>query len=235
MLVKLRDPEAVARAAAATVTECAFKAIHENGSCRLVLAGGNTPRRAYQILAGELRDEVDWRRVNFYFGDERCVPPDDPHSNYRMAKETLFDPLHLGQGSVDRIAGELPPDTGAADYDAQLRRLKEERVPMFDLVLLGMGAEGHTASLFPGSPALQERSRMAAAVTVPVDPPDRITLTPVSLGLSRQIVFLVTGAEKADALAQVFSDGSDLPAAQVAALAPSRFLADEEAARKLAV
>lgn len=233
VLVKLRDPEAVARAAAAAVAEAAFKAIHENGSCRLVLAGGSTPRQAYQILAGEMRDEVDWRRVRFYFGDERCVPPDDPRSNYRMAKETLFDPLKLGQGSVFRMAGELPPKSGAADYDAQVRHLKAERVPMFDLVLLGMGGEGHTASLFPGSPALEERSRMAAAVEVPADPPDRITLTPASLALSRQIVFMVTGPEKADALAGAFANDSRLPASMVAALAPSRFLADEAAASKL--
>ncbi|MFY9614186.1 MAG: 6-phosphogluconolactonase [Candidatus Dormiibacterota bacterium] len=233
MLVKLRDAEAVARAVASAVTETAFKAIHEHGGCALVLAGGNTPRRAYQILAGELRDEVDWRRVSFYFGDERCVPPDDPRSNYRMARETLFDPLKLGQGNVFRIAGELSPEAGAADYDAQLRHLKGERSPMFDLVLLGMGAEGHTASLFPGSPALEERARLAAAAKVPAEPPDRVTLTLPALSESHQILFVVTGAEKADALARVFSDGSDLPAAQVAALAPSRFLADEAAASEV--
>jgi 6-phosphogluconolactonase len=233
VLVRLRDPEAVARAAAAAVVDASFKAIHEQGSCRLVLAGGNTPRAAYQLLAGELRDEVDWSRVNFYFGDERCVPPDDPRSNYRMAKESLFDPLKLGQAGIHRIAGELAPESGAADYDAQIRNLKSERVPVFDLVLLGMGGEGHTASLFPGSPALEEKSRMAVAVTVPIDPPDRVTMTPAALALSRQIAFVVTGEEKADALAEVFTDGSELPAARVAALAPSRFLADEAAASKL--
>jgi 6-phosphogluconolactonase len=233
VLVRLRDPEAVARAAAAAVVDASFKAIHEHGSCRLVLAGGNTPRTAYQLLAGELKEEVDWSRVNFYFGDERCVPPDDPRSNYRMAKENLFDPLKVGQAGVHRIAGELPPENGAAEYDAQIRDLKTEHIPIFDLVLLGMGSEGHTASLFPGSPALDEQSRLAVAVSVPADPPDRVTLTPAALALARQIAFLVTGAEKAAALADVFADGSDLPAARVAALAPSRFLADEAAASTL--
>jgi 6-phosphogluconolactonase len=233
MVVKLRDPEAVARAAAATVVDAAFKSTHEHGSCRLVLAGGNTPRAAYNLLAGELRDEVNWKRVSFYFGDERCVPPDDPRSNYRMAKETLFDPLKLQGGSVFGIAGELPPENAAAEYDAEIRHLREERIPAFDLVLLGMGPEGHTASLFPGSPVLSEMQRMAAAVVVPAEPPNRVTMTPGAFALSRQIIFMVTGADKAEALAAVFAPGSDLPAAQVAALAPSRFLVDEEAAAKL--
>jgi 6-phosphogluconolactonase len=233
LLITLKDAESVARVAASALTETAFKAVHERGGCALVLAGGSTPRRAYEVIANEMRDDVDWRRVSFYLGDERCVPPDDPRSNYLMARETLFDPLKLGQGNVFRIAGELPPERGAADYDAQLRHLKGERTPMFDLVLLGMGVEGHTASLFPGSPALDERARLAAAVTVPAEPPQRVTLTPAALALSRQIVFLVTGAEKADALAGVFANGSQLPAAQVAALAPSRFLADEAAAARV--
>jgi 6-phosphogluconolactonase len=233
MVVKLRNAKAVARAAASAVVEAAFKAIHEHGSCRLVLAGGNTPRAAYQLLAGDMREEIDWRRVNFYFCDERCVPPDDPKSNYRMARETLFDPLKLPQGLARRIAGELPPENAAAEYDAEIRHLADERAPAFDLVLLGMGAEGHTASLFPGSAALEEQSRMAAAVQVPADPADRVTMTPPALSLARQIIFLVTGKEKAQALADVFGGVSDLPAARVATLAPSRFLADEAAASKL--
>lgn len=233
MLVRLRTPEAVARAAAAAIVESAFKAIHERGEFRLVLAGGHTPRATYELLATELREEIDWRRVIFYFGDERCVGPDDPASNYRMAKEALFDPLKLQGGSVRRMAGELAPDAAAADYDAEIRAVIADRQPAFDLTLLGMGGEGHTASLFPGSAALEETTRTIAHVTVPADPPDRLTMTPVALAASRQILFLVTGKEKAKALAKVFGGGDDLPAARVAQLGPSRFLVDAAAASKL--
>jgi len=233
MLVRLKTPEAVARAAAAAVVESAFKAIHEHGEFRLVLAGGRTPRAAYALLATELREEIDWRRVIFYFSDERCVGPDDPASNYRMAREALFDPLKLQGGAVHRMAGELAPGAAAADYDAEIKAVIAARKPAFDLTLLGVGGEGHTASLFPGSPALEEATRTVASVTVPADPPDRLTMTPVALGASREILFLVTGQEKAHALATIFGGGDDLPAARVARLGPSRFLVDEPAASEL--
>lgn len=233
MLVKLRDPDAVARAAASAVIEAAFKAIHEHGRFNLALAGGSTPRAAYGLLAEEHAEEIDWRRVAFYFGDERAVPPDDEESNYRMAKEALLDPLKLPPSSARRIAGEIEPANAAAEYDAEIRRLARERVPAFDMVLLGMGSEGHTASLFPGSAALEEQTKMAVAVEVPADPPRRITLTPPAIASTRQIVFMVTGESKADAIAAIFSGGEDLPAGRVAALAPSRFLVDEAAASRI--
>ena len=233
MVVRLKNAEAVARATAAEVVESAFRAIHERGEFRLVLAGGRTPKAAYELLATELRDEVDWRRVICYFGDERCVDPTDPASNYRMAKEALFDPLKLQGSSVRRMAGELAPEAAAADYDAEVRGVIADRSPAFDLTLLGMGAEGHTASLFPGSSALDEATHAVASVTAPIEPPRRLTMTPVALASSRQIVFMVTGKEKAKALAKVFGGHEELPAARVAQLAPSRFLVDEAAASKL--
>lgn len=233
MVIRLKSEEAVAANAAAAVVESAFKAIHEHGEFRLVLSGGRTPKAAYQLLAGDLRDEVDWRRVIFYFGDERCVPPADPASNYRMASEVLFEPLKIQGNSVRRMAGELPPPSAAADYDAEVRAVMAERKPAFDLVLLGMGAEGHTASLFPGSPALDETTRTVTSVVVPIEPPQRLTMTPIAFGSARKILFLVTGAEKADALARVFGGGDDLPAARVSRLAASQFLVDEAAASKL--
>jgi 6-phosphogluconolactonase len=223
----------VAWAAASAVVEAAFRAIHEHGSFRLVLAGGRTPRAAYDLLAGELRAEVDWRRVSLYFGDERCVAPDHEASNYRMAREALIDPLKLPSSAVRRMAGEVPADNAAAEYDFELRRARDDRQPAFDLVLLGMGPEGHTASLFPASPALDEKHRLALHVVVPATPADRLTMTPPALSSTRQILFLVTGADKSEALSQVFTDGSPLPAAVVSRLAPSRFLVDEAAAGKL--
>ena len=233
MVSRFRDPEGVARAAASAVVEAAFKATHERGDFHLVLAGGSTPLRAYELLASELRDEVDWRRVTFYFGDERCVPPDHPDSNYNAAREVLFAPLKVGSSRVRRIAGELAPAAAAADYDAELQGLEAVRSPMFDLVLLGMGEEGHTASLFPGSPALAETVHRAVAVTVPKPPEHRVTLTPKALASARQVLFLVTGEGKSEALAAVFSDAENIPSALVAALAPSRFLVDEAAASRL--
>ncbi|MHB8510116.1 MAG: 6-phosphogluconolactonase [Candidatus Dormibacteria bacterium] len=232
MVVRLRDPAGVARAAAVQVVEAAFKAIHQHGDFHLVLAGGNTPRAAYELLAGELSTEIDWRRVRLYFGDERCVPPDDPRSNFRMVRETLMDPLRLPNSTVRRIAGELAPPAAAAEYDDEIRRLVRERQVAFDLVLLGMGEEGHCASLFPGSTALEETSHMAQAVTVAAQPPERVTLTPPAFAASRQILFLVTGASKAGALSQVFG-GDDLPAARISQLAPTQFLTDEAAAAGL--
>jgi len=230
MLVRHRDPQAVARAAASAIVDGAFRAIHQHGNFRLVLAGGRTPRAAYRLLADEMQADVDWRRVTLYFGDERCLPPTDSASNYGMVKEALIDPLKLPIAMVRRMAGEMPPDTAAAEYDSELRRVMEDRQPAFDLVLLGMGAEGHTASLFPGSPALQERHRMAVHVRVPAQPPDRLTMTPPALASTGQILFMVTGADKAQAVAEVFKEGSELPAAMVSRLAPSRFLVDEAAA-----
>jgi 6-phosphogluconolactonase len=233
MLVKVRDADAVARALADVVVEAAYKAMREHGEARIVLAGGRTPRAAYALLSGERKADVEWRRVALYFGDERCVPPDDESSNYRMARETLLDPLGLRGSSVRRVAGELEPDAAARDYDSELRHLRAEHEPMFDLVLLGIGPEGHTASLFPGSPALEENGQLAMAVVAPVHPPQRVTMTPPALGSTAQMVFAVTGADKADAVARVIAGDEDLPAARVSRLAPSRFLVDEAAAARL--
>jgi 6-phosphogluconolactonase len=233
MVVRFRDPAGVARAVASEVVEASFRAIREHGDFHLVLAGGSTPRATYALLASEFRDEVDWRRVTLFFGDERCVPPTDPRSNHLMVQETLFEPLHIPSSSVWRMAGELEPEAAAMDYDARLRRLQAERNPMFDLVLLGMGPEGHTASIFPDSPALTAGNRLAMAVTVPAEPSERITMTPRALASTRQMLFVVTGAEKAPALARVFSDPDEIPAALVSAMAPSRLFVDEAAAAKL--
>lgn len=233
MLVRHRDAEAVARAAAGAVVESAFRAAHDHGNFRLVVAGGRTPKATYELLAGEMREEVDWRRVTLFFGDERCVPPSDASSNYRMVKESLIDPLKLPSSAVRRMAGEVTPDNAAAEYDVEVRRAIEDRRPAFDLVLLGMGPEGHTASLFPGQAALEERHRTVVHATVAATPPDRLTMTPVALGATRQILFLVTGEDKSAALQEVFQGDSQLPAAIVSRLAPARFLVDEAAASKV--
>jgi 6-phosphogluconolactonase len=170
---------------------------------QIVLAGGSTPRAAYERAAGA---GTPWSRVTVWFGDERCVPPDDERSNYAMAKAALLDPLGEAGPTVKRIRGELGPTEGAADYERELRAAGP---PRLDLVLLGLGPDGHTASLFPDQEALAERSRLVVGVERPGREPmvPRVTMTLPALASAQQIVFLVTGADKADAVAAVF--GSD--------------------------
>lgn len=180
------DAEGVARAAADLVADAIL------AGCRtLVLAGGSTPRRAYELLAER---PLPWGRVTALFGDERCVAPDDPESNYLMAKRSLLDRVH--PGSVHRMPGELGAEEAAARYEPIVAGL----APL-DLVLLGMGPDGHTASLFPGHAALQAAGHAVAVHGAPKPPPDRVSLTLGALRAAREVVVLVTGADKAEALA----------------------------------
>ena len=184
---RLASPEKVAQAGAAAVArELAA------GAKTLVLAGGTTPRRCYELLASR---PVQWGRVTVLFGDERCVPPDDAESNFRMAREALLD--RVFPASVHRIPGELGPEEGARAYAAVV-----ERVQPLDLVLLGMGPDGHTASLFPGHPELAVDGWAVGVRDAPKPPPDRISLTLQALRTARRVIFLVTGADKAEAVAR---------------------------------
>jgi 6-phosphogluconolactonase len=178
------DAEAVAQAGAALVS----RALAE-GARTLVLTGGTTPRRMYQLLGAE---PLEWGRVTLLFGDERCVPPADPESNYRMAKETLLSAVDAG--AVLRIPGELGAEEAASIYDAALGRLQP-----LDLVLLGIGEDGHCASLFPGNPALEAPGWAVAVHGSPKPPPDRVSLTLGCLRNARRVIFLATGAGKAEA------------------------------------
>jgi len=164
----------------------------------IVLTCGSTPKRAYEIAA-EL--EPDWSRVDVWWGDERCVPPDDERSNYGMAKRTLLDRLEAQPTAVHRMRGELGRDAGAEDYDRELGDLAR-----FDLLLLGLGPDGHIASLYPDEPTLDESERRVIGAEAKLDPyVDRITLTLPMLRAARAIVFLVAGADKADAAARAFA------------------------------
>lgn len=164
-----------------------------NGGARtLVLAGGTTPERCYELLGP---NDVQWGRVTVLFGDERCVPPDHPDSNYRSARATLLD--RVSPATVHRMAGELGPDEGAAAYEPIVAAL----APL-DLVLLGVGEDGHTASLFPGHPGLQATGWAVGIRNSPKPPPDRVSLTLPALQGARQVIVLATGAGKADAVAK---------------------------------
>lgn len=186
--VVLATPEDVARAGADQVA-----AALADGARTLVLAGGTTPEKCYELLAE--RSDVRWGRVTVLFGDERCVAPDDAESNYRMAREKLLD--RVSPASVHRIAGELGPDEAAAAYDSIVAGL----APL-DVVLLGLGEDGHTASLFPGHPELEATGWAVAVRNSPKPPPERVSLTLPALRGARLVMFLATGAGKADAVAK---------------------------------
>ena len=171
----------------------------------VALAGGNTPRRVYELLATErFKHRVEWTQVDLFFGDERCVPPDHPDSNYAMAYETLISKVPIPAKNVHRIIGEGEPNESAKLYENQLRTFFAGAAwPRFDLVLLGMGEDGHTASLFPGSEALNEKTRWVVATRPEGSMRDRITLTVPVFNRAARIMFLVTGAGKAGRLAKV--------------------------------
>ncbi len=214
-LLRVADADAVARAAADVIVQAAARAIAARGRFALALAGGSTPRTLYRLLADPhqpWRARVRWDAVDVFFGDERHVPPDHPDSNYRMAREALL--AHVDAAGVHRLEGELPDASLAAvRYEGDLARSfgldpARDPPPRLDLVLLGIGPDGHTASLFPGSVALEERRRWVVAPFVEHLRAHRITLTLPVLDAARQVVFLVAGREKAAALAGVLSSAS---------------------------
>ncbi len=218
----------VVQVAAAHIRAAAAAAIAARGQFRIALAGGSTPRALYPVLA----TGVDWTRARLFFGDERAVPPDDPQSNYRMVRETLLDPAHVPPANVHRWRSEDPDlDAAARDYDQALTA--GAAAPWLDLALLGLGPDGHTASLFPGTSALAEEDRLAVAVDVAEMGTRRLTLTYPALCGAREICFLVVGRDKAAALAAVV-DAGHLPAARIARRAgPVTIFCDEDAASAL--
>ena len=185
-------------------------AVDHRGSCALLLSGGSTPRASYERLATKYRDSVPWDRVHLFWGDERFVPSGDPRSNARMAREALVDRVPCPPANVHPIPTELPSaDAAALRYDDLLRARFPGGVPRFDLVLLGLGDDAHTASIFPGSRALEEPARWVLAVTAPADPPQRITLTMPALIAAARLFVLAAGAGKAAALRRVIDPASD--------------------------
>jgi 6-phosphogluconolactonase len=227
IVVATRLPELI-EAAAAHVRSAAAAAIAARGRFRIALAGGSTPRALYPALVSS----VDWTRANVFFGDERSVSPDDPQSNYRMARETLLDPAQVPPANVVRWRGE-DPDLDAAARDYQLALTSGASAPWLDLALLGLGPDGHTASLFPGTSGLAEQDRLAVAVDVPQMGTRRLTLTYPALCGARDVCFLVTGRDKAAALAAVVEVGH-LPAARIVRRdGPVTIFCDRDAASAL--
>ena len=195
------DLEALARAAAEGVAGLAQTAVQERGRFTIALSGGKTPVALHRVLAGEFRDRIPWEKVEVLWGDERYVSPEDPRSNYRMAQETLLRHLPIPGPNIHPIPTLLPEVEHAAQaYEQTLRSHFPGRWPRFDLVLLGLGQDGHTASLFPHSPALEERARVVVAVRAEAEPPLRLTLTLPAINQAANIYFLVAGREKSEAL-----------------------------------
>jgi 6-phosphogluconolactonase len=234
------DAEEVAKAAADRFIELAGKAVGGERRLSVALAGGSTPRRTYQLLASdEYMERVDWARVHIFFGDERCVPPTDSESNYHMADEALLSRLPaLPQANVHRMVAEGDPYTGARLYEQEMRSFFPDAPwPRFDLVLLGMGDDGHTASLFPHTDALREEQAWVAANWVGKLKTFRLTLTVPAINHAANVLFMVTGLAKAERLREVIRGQRDperLPAQMIGAVDGSlKWLVDEAAASRL--
>lgn len=205
---------ATADAVAARLREAAAR-----GRCAFVLTGGRTPLRMYELLAERHREDVPWDEVDLFWGDERYVPHEHPQSNYGRAKTALLDRIPVPARNVHPMPTDhANPDAGARAYEDLLRGYFREREPAFDLLLLGMAANGHVASLFPHHPALWERTRWVVAAEVPAEPSRRITFTFPMINQARSIAFLVAGPAKADAVARAMearTQPDDVPAAGV--------------------
>jgi 6-phosphogluconolactonase len=212
----LTTPQELFDAAAEEVVHSANQAVKERGKFTIALSGGSTPKSLFNLLATNARATLPWDRMYFFWGDERHVPPTDPDSNYRMADETMLSKIPVPAGNVFRIETENPSADAAADaYEKTLRKffqLEPEAVPRFDLILLGMGPDGHTASLFPGTAALQEKKRLVVANWVEKLKTHRLSFTLPVLNAGRCVAFLVSGMDKATTLKTVLEE--DVPAEQ---------------------
>ena len=232
------DPASLAIAAAKRFVTLAALAIAERGRFSVALSGGSSPKAMHALLAtGEFANHVDWPLVHLFWGDERCVPPDHPGSNYRMARETLIDHVPLPASNVHRILGEMEAEKAAQIYSTELNSFFGGEWPSFDLVLLGLGKDGHTASLFPGSAVLAERARPAVAVTAHYQdrPAYRVTLTPPAINAAQQVLFLAAGAAKAEIVRAVLQGPAGQYPAQLIQPATGRlaWMVDAPAASQL--
>ncbi len=214
--VVMHDAIALAARAAEEFTQAAERAAADRGRARIAISGGSTPKAAFQLLADPgqpWRGRMPWDKLELFWVDERCVPPDHADSNYRMTREAMLDRVPLPPERVHRMEGELDPQAAASRYESLLRnvfRLEGAESPRFDLVALGMGPDGHTASLFPHTQAIHEMGRLVVANHVPQQKDSwRITLTWPVINQASSIFFLISGADKAPVLSEVFTGPSD--------------------------
>lgn len=207
-LTVVPDADSLSRAAIAEFCRAADAAIAARGRFTVALSGGSTPRATYALLADEHKDSLPWEKIFIFFGDERHVPPDHPDSNYRMANESLLSRVPVPQANVFRVQAELPAEIAASKYQDSLReffQLPPGSWPRFDLIFLGLGDDGHTASLFPGSAALKENTRLVVANWVEKFKTFRITFSFPVLNHAAEVLFLVSGAGKTPVMRAIFS------------------------------
>jgi len=224
------DPEAAATAAADRIAAGVAEAQSARGGAHVSLAGGTTPRRAYELLPARL---VDPAHVDWWFGDERCVPPDDPESNYRLVAESLLAGAAIPPERVHRVHGEDPPPVAASAYAQELALdvpAGEGGFPVLDVAVLGLGEDGHTASLFPGDTTLDVTDALVVHVVAVKPPPNRITLTLPVLRSAREVIILATGAGKRDAVSRVLAGPDPATPASLLADADVTLVVDGEAA-----
>lgn len=233
------DRPTAARALAGMIANIAQSAAAVRDHFTIALAGGSTPRTAYRLLADEFAADIDWMSTYVFWGDERCVPWDHAESNVRMAREAMLNHVPLALDRLYRIPVQLTPEAAAQAYQAELVRFFETRgrVPRFDVMLLGMGADGHIASLFPGSAALEETQKWVVHTTAEgATVPDRVTVTLPVINAASNVIIYTLGAEKADAIAQIFL-GGDQPVLPAGRVQPRdgrlTWIIDEAAATKL--
>lgn len=200
------DVDTLSQEAARYVVRVASESITTHGRFTLALAGGSTPKKLYGLLASEpYRDQIDWALTEIFWSDERCVPPDNEESNYHLAQEALLSKVPISAAQIHRMPADTEDrEQASLTYIQEIQRVfGTNGIPSFDLIQLGMGPEGHTASLFPHQASLHEQSRLIMPVTVPKPPPPRLTFTPPLLNAAAHILFLVAGQDKADALQAV--------------------------------
>ncbi|HMF58480.1 MAG TPA: 6-phosphogluconolactonase [Pyrinomonadaceae bacterium] len=230
----LRDAESLSARAAELFLSIARRSVTTRGDFIVALSGGSTPKALYERLARDAADDSVWPRTQVFWSDERCVPPDDEESNYRMANEALLSRISVSRENIHRMRGEDYPETAAADYSAVVGKILASRSLKFDLILLGLGEDGHTASLFPHSPALEEREKLVAANWVEKLEASRLTFTVPLINRAVNVLFLVAGEKKREALRAVLSDTADPREYPARFVQPSngqlQFLVDEAAA-----
>jgi len=231
------DLAALNRAALEETLRIIHGAVAQRGRFSIALSGGHTPKKMFELWAqaDEYRNQTPWDRVHLFWSDERYVPLDDPSSNFRMAREALISRVNIPAANVHAFPVNLaPPEECAEVYEAELHDFFGDAPPEFDVQLLGLGGEGHTASLFPGSPALEEKRRWVMAVVAPTEPPQRLTLTPVVLDQGRNTFFLVASESKRAIVAAIRdepdSQTSQYPAARIHPVGGSIWFLDQAAA-----
>lgn len=234
------DAQALYVRGAEEIAHFAGEAICTHGEFTLCLSGGSTPAATYELLATRFHLSVDWKEVQFFWGDERCVPPDNPASNYGMGYRTMLSRLALRPDQVHRIRGEEPPEKAARAYEDELRKrfeLVEGEFPQFSLVLLGLGENSHTASLFPGSAAIRETERLAVEVEVDAPEHHRVSLTAPVFNNAARVMFILTGDNKAQAVRNILQGPRDPEKFPAQLIAPTNgellWLLDKAAARLL--